>query len=261
MVKLTKVMAEHEQAKRPGLKTLGNSGVCPGAGAAANLSQPPQGQVSPVSAVCDVVDECQTVIRQRIDEFFAACLTKAAPWVEDLLDGKQTISQTPFYAAVLPQQELDAHIEELRRLIEEKVRGYFGVTALAVIPRIDLAVRLDVMRLHGLFAEYRRTLLVMHLAAAISNRACHQGFNGLKAPFLLEELLEKLAIGSKLLQVANCCPRQNRAGYRKAMLAQAKGVVQTLRKQLSAEACYQAAVSFYELYDLLGEPQPGPKTA
>lgn len=205
-------------------------------------------------AVCDIVDECQKEIRQRTDGFFTESLNRAAPWVEDLLDGKKTLSQTPFYDAVLSQQELDAHIDELRRTIQRKVQGYFGATALAFITKIDLAARVDVLQLHALFTEYQRTLLVMSLAAEISNRACQQSFSGLKTTFLLDRLVEKVAIGSQILKMANCCPRQNRECYRTIMIPQVKGVVQAVRNQLTAEACYQAAVSFYELYDLLGEP-------
>lgn len=209
--------------------------------------------------VCDLVDECQMVIRHRVDIFFDDCLAKVAPWVDNLLDCNKSVSQTPFYDSILPQQALDALVEELRLVVQSNAEGYFGVTSLAEINKIDLALRMDVKLLQGLFKEYRRTLLVMQLAAEISNRACKQSINGLKASFLLEKVLEKLEIESKILNLAKCCPRKNRTSYRQVMIIQVSGMIQTIRKQLAKDACYQAAACFYELYDLMGGQQHGLK--
>jgi hypothetical protein len=220
---------------------------------------PPPGEDRREAGVCDLVDECQMIIRHRIDTFFAACLAKVAPWVDNLLDCRRAAGQTPFCDAILPQRALDALVEELRLVIKSKAEGYFGVTPLAGIAKIDLALRRDVQLLQGLFAEYRRTLLVMHLAAAISNRACEQSINGLKASFLLETVLDELELGSKVLDLAKCCPRKNRPNYRQVMMLQVSGMLQTLRRQLAKDACYQAAACFYELYDRTGGQRPGLK--
>lgn len=249
MAYLSVVTAAPKQAEASPVKTARKL-TSPSNGTTAEILQTPE--VNREAEVCDRVDDCQRVIRQRVDSFFTECLVRVAPWVDNLLDGKKSISQTPFYDSILPQQALDALVEELRLTVQSSASGYFGVTSLAGIKKIDLAPRMDAKLLQSLFKEYRRTLLTMQLAAEISNRACRQSINGLKAPFLLDKVLEKLEIGANILQVADCCPRQNRANYRQTMITQVNGMIQTIRNELATEACHQAAISFYELYDLVG---------
>lgn len=222
---------------------------------APEVLQPQREEARMEAEVCDRVDECQAVIRQRVDCFFTDCLAKVPLWVDSLLTGRNIINRTPFYDTVLPQQSLDSFVEELRLMIQRDVARHFGVASLATIRNVKLALRVDVKQLQSLFKEYHRTLLVTQLATEISNRACQQSVNSFKASVLFIKVLEKLEIGSALLKLANCCPRQNRVHYRQVMITQVDGMLQTIRNQLIAEACLQAASCFYELYDLLWELQ------
>ncbi|MDR3565654.1 MAG: hypothetical protein P4N59_30030 [Negativicutes bacterium] len=205
-------------------------------------------------AVCQIVENCQVEIRRRLESFFAQCAVRVIPFAEGLLAGRKSFSLVAFQDEVVPQSECELLLQEIRRYIQSEIKQYFGVSSLVSMNWSVCDQETEAEYIACLIGEYRRTLSVAEFAAKLGDKACQESFFALKLPSLAGDVLDKIALGSALLRVFDCHPRQGFAQRRQSLIAQIKGLLRTVHWHIATEACQAAARNFYELYDLTWEP-------
>ena len=114
--------------------------------------------------ICQLVESCQSEIRRKLAFFFAHCESKVAPFVDALLAGQKSFSLVTFHNAVLPKDEIELLIKNIRRYVQQETQRYFGVSRLANVARYPWQ-KDDVQYIACLIKEYRRTVLATEVAA------------------------------------------------------------------------------------------------
>jgi len=204
------------------------------------------------TAVSDKVDYCHQAINQRIEEFFQSRLDRISIFV-DLIIERKVFDQDAFYNNILSRSDLDILVKELRNIIQRETEKHFGAVAFVNMHYGDYGVQGNIHYIDGLIQEYLRTMHIIESSEELISQSYREYVDQFKVFFLVKKLAKKMKPGESVLKMVDCCPKQNVLRVRQTMISQIAGILNSVQRKLAKDTCRMAAISFYELYDVVWE--------
>lgn len=196
------------------------------------------------------VDYILSVIKRRLETYFALCTARTSLYAEKVMNGKAKLDDEAFFRHVIARQELAALSDSIMEEIHKGLYDYLGVVTAdfsAMYSNYDEMIDWDY--LNYTLNEYRKTLLVAGCLIFASNQVWQKSLGKFPGSLLADKLVEQMDLGGISLGMAGCHPVTHMIRYRRQLEKCLAGIVRNMHLRLVNLFCQATARIFYMAYD------------
>lgn len=197
---------------------------------------------------CQAVEKYRQLISAELDVIFEASEEKVLLFVQELLDGRniESIDFTNLFS-MFDQKEISLLAGRMLSIV---ITERFSITSVTPMLNIEKGNWYDESVLIEEWLRYKkRTVFVSEQAAKWSSKAWGTAVDNVIADRLLVKSLDKLDLGSILLEILGVSPALEREEMLTGLVKRVQGLVKNIKMGMLREFHTQAAEIIYGIHD------------